>query len=59
MENREYSRKCLDPIHITDMQVIDRFMTLACYGTVLNASATGHSLRSNATISARNSNATS
>ena len=41
MEKREYSRKLLDPIHVTDIQVIDRFMTLARYGTVLNASATG------------------
>ncbi len=41
MEKREYNRKLLDPIHVTDIQVIDRFMTLARYGTVLNASATG------------------
>ncbi len=41
MEKREYGRKLLDPIHVTDIQVIDRFMTLARYGTVLNASATG------------------
>lgn len=41
MENREYSRKLLDPIHVADIQVIDRFMILARYGTVLNASATG------------------
>ncbi|ETW99781.1 MAG: hypothetical protein ETSY1_13695 [Candidatus Entotheonella factor] len=41
MEKREYDRKLLDPIHVTDIQVIDRFITLARYGTVLNASATG------------------
>ena len=41
MEKRKYSRKLLDPIHVTDIQVIDRFMTLARYGTILNASATG------------------
>jgi len=41
MEKREYSRKLLDPIHVTDIQVPDRFIILAHYGTILNASATG------------------
>lgn len=41
MEKRKYSRKLLDPIHVMDIQMIDRFMTLARYGTILNASATG------------------
>jgi hypothetical protein len=41
MEKREYSRKLLDPIHVTDIQLIDRFMILTRYGTILNASATG------------------
>ncbi len=41
MEKREYTRKLLDPVHVTDIQAIDRFTVLARYGTVLNASATG------------------
>lgn len=41
MEKREYNRKLLDPIHVTNVQAIDRLMILAGYGTVLNASATG------------------
>lgn len=41
MEKREYTRKLLDPLHVTDIQAIDRFILLAGYGTVLNASATG------------------
>ncbi len=41
MEKREYTRKLLDPIHVTDIQAVDRFMVLARYGTLLNASASG------------------
>lgn len=41
MEKREHARKLLDPIHVTDIQAIDRFMVLARYGTLLNASASG------------------
>jgi hypothetical protein len=41
MEKRQYSRKLLDPIHVTEIQAIDHLMMLARYGTVLNASATG------------------
>ena len=41
MENREHARKLLDPVHVTDIQAIDRFLVLARYGTLLNASASG------------------
>ena len=41
MERRPYSRKLLDPIHVEDIQVIDRLMPLGRYGAVLNASASG------------------
>ncbi len=41
MEKREYTRKLLDPVHVTDIQAIDRFTVLARYGTLVNASASG------------------
>jgi hypothetical protein len=41
VDRRKYTRKLLDPIHISDMQATDRFMLLARYGTILNASAAG------------------
>jgi hypothetical protein len=41
MEKRDYNRKLLEPVHVTDIQAVDRLMILARYGTVLNASATG------------------
>jgi hypothetical protein len=41
VEQREYQRKLLAPIHVSDIQVADRGVCLARYGTIVNASATG------------------
>jgi hypothetical protein len=45
MDRRAYPRKLLDPIHVTDIKTVDRLMSLAHYGTILNASATGLLIR--------------
>ena len=41
MTRRQYPRKLLDPIHVVDVKVVDRLTSLARYGTLRNASATG------------------
>jgi hypothetical protein len=41
VEQREYHRKFLAPIHVADIQAVDRSVCLAHYGTIVNASATG------------------
>jgi hypothetical protein len=41
VEQREYQRKLLAPIHVSDIQAADRGVCLARYGTIVNASATG------------------
>ena len=41
MEQREYDRKVLTPIHVTDIHAADRCVCLAHHGTIVNASATG------------------
>ena len=41
VEQREYHRKLLAPIHVSDIQAADRCVCLARYGTIVNASATG------------------
>ena len=41
MERRGRTRKELDPIHVADLYGLDRMMSLARYGTLINASSTG------------------
>ena len=41
VEQREYHRKLLAPIHVVDIQAVDRCVCLAYHGTIVNASATG------------------
>jgi hypothetical protein len=41
MQRRRYTRKLLEPIHVTDMQTVDERRSLARYGTLRNASASG------------------
>jgi len=41
VEQREYNRKLLAPIHVADIQAADRCVCLAHHGTIVNASATG------------------
>jgi hypothetical protein len=45
MERRRYTRKFLDPIHVTEIKLVDRSLVVARYGTILNASATGLLIR--------------
>ena len=41
MDQRTYTRKQLNPIHVIDIQAVDRSVVLARHGTICNASATG------------------
>ena len=41
VERREHERKILDPIHVKDIYGLDRMVSLARLGTLINASATG------------------
>ena len=41
MDQRTYNRKPLNPIHVSDIQAVERLECLARHGTILNASATG------------------
>jgi hypothetical protein len=41
VEQREYDRKFLAPLHVADIQAADRCVYLAHHGTIVNASATG------------------
>ena len=45
MERRDYPRKLLEPLHVADMQAVDRVLCLATHGTICNASATGLLIR--------------
>lgn len=41
VEQRGRTRKVLDPIHVADLYGLDRMVSLARYGTLVNASSTG------------------
>lgn len=40
-EQRIAQRKCLDPIHVSDITSLDQFSTLARTGTIVDASSSG------------------
>jgi hypothetical protein len=45
MNRRQYDRKLLDPIHVTEIKAPGKSIVLAHHGTILNASASGLLIR--------------